>query len=293
MRNISDIIGTLPARVTAMPENEYRAIPAISPSTLVKGLRGVTGGEDSDVPLFDPLAVKLAYENQGGSVTDNMRKGTLAHLFLFEPERVQSDVAIWEGATRTGKAWQEFEEINAHKLIVRKADFDEVREGMSEADKCLKEVFADHTFEQAVTGSWQDVKVKGKPDAYRIGKMAGEQRVYLRDFKTTEVGIDDRATDRVTVDQFYREKMALYRLWHSQATGIDKEAYRVQLVFVQLKPPYGINVKDISNAALDYMEKKMLLLLEQVRKCIADGFQAVRTNSSIDLMPWEEEVTYV
>lgn len=290
---IDDVLRQSDVACRRLPEAGYRMIPSLNPSVLCHGLRGVFGPWEDCQPLFDPYAVKHAFESPAKEPTDAMIKGTLAHMACFEPHRLALEVVQWTGGDRRGDAWKKFKADNAGKIIVKQADYAQVFEGIEKQRAVLNRIFEGCELEQALT--WNEtvdgktVAMKGKPDAYRFRKVDGKRLVNIYDLKTTEYGIDDRTTERLTIDKFYREKQALYRRGHSIVHGIDKQDYRVFLVFAQLTPPYGINIKNIDPTALDHMEKKMLALVAGVKSGIENGFEPLCFNSSIGLTKWEQD----
>lgn len=277
--SIANVIRPVEPFLGDLAESVYRSSASLSPSTLVHGLH--------DFSTLDPYAVKLAYESPGRKVTDEMVKGTLAHLMLFEPDEIDNRVSIWSGGDRRGKEWKDFEAANWGRLIVRECDYAEVSRGMEQARDTLDDVFAGCLFEQSMQWNEDDIAMRGRPDAYRSETVAGERRVALLDFKTTN-DISDRATERVVIDLHYREKMSLYRRGHSLLTEHPKEDYRVFLVFARMTPPFGVNVKQLDSICLDFFEQRMLALIEEVRQGIRKGFKPLVTASAMGLMPWEE-----
>jgi hypothetical protein len=263
----------------------------MNPSTLVAGLRG----DD-----YDPFAVKWAWEvpSTRKSNQDTLDRGTLGHLFMLEPHRVNQAVAIWPaGKRRAGSEWDKFQEVNQHKLIIRDEEFHEIMFGCAQAraTDAVTRLLDGVDIEQAIIWPEGDIRCKGRVDAIKPVDHMGI--VNIVDLKTTENGIDNRSTDRTTISLRYREKMSLYRRGVSRALGIDKYDIRCTLIFVQPSPPYGVNVKPISSDALDMCEEKMLTLLGRVRECIrrgqemgcvANGFPTMSIESAIGLSPWEQ-----
>jgi hypothetical protein len=290
--SIADIIGPAePARIVTLPESNYRPLPRMNPSTLVAGLRG----DD-----YDPFAVKHAWETPSTRRTnqDTLDRGTLGHLFMLEPNRVKDAVALWPSSKRrAGGDWDTFQEANEHKLIIREDDFAEIMFGCAQAraTDAVARLLDGVAIEQSVLWSEYDIRCKGRFDA---GKPIDRHGIVnIVDLKTTENGIDNRSTDNTTRSLRYREKMAFYRRGVSKALGVDKYDVRCTLIFVQLSPPYGVNVKPISSDALDLCEEKMMTLLGRVRECIrrgqalgcvANGFPIMSVESAIGLSPWEQ-----
>lgn len=68
----------------------------------------------------------IAYKKQVFTPTDAMLAGQLVHALILEPETVADRYSIFEGKTRRGKEWDEFQAVAIHdkKTIIRKVDFD-------------------------------------------------------------------------------------------------------------------------------------------------------------------------
>jgi hypothetical protein len=224
---------------------------------------------------------------------------------MLEPQRVKEAVAIWPSSKRrAGGEWDTFQEANEHKLIIREDDFAEIMFGCAQAKAtdAVTRLLDGAAIEQAMIWSdgrdrdhKDDIRCKGRVDAIKPKDKLGF--VNIVDIKTTENGIDNRATDNTTRSLRYREKMAFYRRGVSKALGVDKYDIRCTLIFVQLSPPYGVNVKPISSDALDLCEEKMMTILGRVRECIrrgqamgcvANGFPIMSVESAIGLSPWEQ-----
>ncbi len=285
--SINDIIGPAqPLRTERLPETTYRAMPRMNASTLVNGLRGAH---------YDPFAVKWAWENPKASTgkraknQDDLDRGTLAHLCMLEPLEVPNRVAIWKGSRRAGKEWEEFSAANEHKLIVPQQTFAEVTYGCMAAmqNPTVQRLLSGGRSEVSFLWSEDDVRCKGRvdylPDVDPLGI------VNIVDLKTTERGIDDRSTDRTVIDLRYREKQSLYRRARAMKGDVDKECIRCTLIFVQLTPPFGVNVKPLDSICLDHFEARMIELLKRTRDAIEhDNFAPMSIESAMGLMPWEQ-----
>ena len=83
----------------AQPRQEYDAIQAVNWSTL-KAL------------AKSPAAYDHALSKER---TDSatFRLGRLCHMAVLEPDRFAVDVAVFDGPTRRGKAWDEFQTANS------------------------------------------------------------------------------------------------------------------------------------------------------------------------------------
>ena len=266
-------------RVICQTRAMYDAIPRLRPSVAKAGLCG-TG--------IDPYAVKLAYEADSSTSSDDMDRGTLAHLMILEPHRVESEVAIWHGSRRAGADWDQFEAANDGKLIMRARDFAEVQTGAMIASNMpdVRDILAGCEVEMACLWSEGSVACKGLVDA--IGKTTAHGTVTLADIKTTK-RLDNRSIEKIIVDLKYRESMAMYRRCVAMVRGVRPDAIRVPLIFVRLEPPYGVHVYDLTSDGLDWAEKRMLKVYSEVERCLDSGiWNPLVMRSQFGLTSFEE-----
>lgn len=252
------------------PREAYSAIPAINPSSLAKGVR-----PDG----IDPLAIRNAYEKKFGKSSDAMDRGTLAHMILLQPERLDVDVAIWpDDATRRGKVWDEFQAANFGKLIIRQKDHDFVSAVMRrwEGNPRLKRLVEGLSPETAVFTHEEvwipnqitrdmvmlRVACKGQIDAIDV-----KNRVIV-DIKTTEAGIDKRSVHNTIRNFHYREKMSLYRRWAAKETQTEPQDWVCYNLFLSLGEDPGMHIAEFDLDALAWGEDQMLKALQRLIVCI-------------------------
>lgn len=267
-------------RIERTTREKYDAITRLRPSVAKAGLCG-TG--------IDPFAVKLAYEgSEANESSDAMDRGTLAHLMILEPHRVDSEVVIWQGGRRAGTIWEEFCERHHGKLIMRAVDFEEVQTGAMIASNTpdVREILAGCEVEMACLWNEGSIACKGLVDA--IGKTTAHGTVCITDIKTTK-RLDSRSIERIIVDLKYRESMAMYRRCVAMVRGVRPDAIRVPLIFVRLEPPYGVHVYDLTSDGLDWAEKRMLKVYEAVERCLDSGiWSPMVMRSQFGLTSYEE-----
>lgn len=292
-KSIRDILRKGPTGLSGnFPRESYSAVQAINPSSLAKGLR-----PDG----IDPLAIKNAYEKKFGKSSDSMDRGTLAHMILLQPERLDVDVAIWgDDATRRGKAWDEFQAANAGKLIIRQKDYDFVTAVMRrwEGNPRLKKLVEGLSPETAVfthedvwipnqiTRDMLKIRVacKGQIDAISV------QRKLIVDIKTTEAGIDRRSVHKTIRDFCYREKMAMYRRWAARETGSEPSDWVCYNLFLSLGSDPGMHIAEIDNDALEWGQERMLSSLRSVITCIdRNDWPVPIAESTVGVEMWEIE----
>lgn len=265
------------------PDREYRKKPGVSPSALAEGLLG--RGE------VDVTAIRLATQykppTRSQASQDAMDRGTLVHMLLLEPERLQSDVAVFGGSRRSGAEWEAAvaESEERRQLLMRQQDF----------DLCSRvaAAYRNHPYVGGfLTGTAAEVSmftgdcgipVRGKVDAVDIeGKR-------IIDIKTTE-SIGPDATSSTMKRLHYREKMALYRRWVAKVTETDASEWRCWNLFLSMDPERpAVRRMMIRNDALEWGELVMLQALRQYADAVnADKWPEVyAVDDFADVKPWE------
>lgn len=287
--SITKVVTDTPIRdiVVNMPRGKYRRNPGLNPSSLAAGL--MTGGE------IDPRAIRDAYEqvktSRAAAAQDRMDRGTLAHLALLQPERLASDVAVWNGATRRGGAWDTFEAENVGKLIVRIDDYESVMAAVNQmrSQPIVADLLVDAEPEVAmfvgVESHGLTLQCRGQVDIVRRSDM---KRIV--DIKTTEAGIDQRSCERTIRDLYYREKMALYRKWIADLDGSDPEEWQCWNLFLSLGDRIGVRAMKFTTGALEFGEERMKHAIAETARCLASGrWPMFAKYDDMDVTLWEIE----
>lgn len=286
-KSIRDILrkGTNGINVN-FPREAYSAIAAINPSSLADGLCGSS---------VDVTAIRSSFERTYSKSSDGMDRGTLAHMVLLQPERLEFDVAIWTGERRAGNAWKDFESENKGKLIIRQADYDYVLNVMKrwEDHKRVRELLQGTTPETAVFTTEKVSFVNDLGDEFTTnvackGQIDALGDKVIVDIKTTEVGID-RGSVHSTIRKFkYREKMAMYRRWAAAETKTNPLEWRCYNLFVSLGGKPGIHVVELTEDALAYGEHRMLAALSELVSAIdRNKWPPHFEESEIGMEDWE------
>jgi hypothetical protein len=271
-------------RIEKTTRHAYDQIRRLNPSTMVAGLCGAG---------IDPYAVKLAWETprkvaKTQAAQDGLDRGTLAHLMILEPHRVEEEVVIWHGTRRSGKDWEQFEAEHAGRLIMRAVDYAEVEVGarIASNNPDVRDVLAGCEIEMACLWREGSIACRGLVDA--ISKTTAHGTINMPDVKTTQ-RIDDRSAVRTVQDYHYREKMAMYRRCVAMARDVPKDSIRCYDIFVRIDPPYGVNIMQLSSDGLDWAEKRMLKVIAEVERCLDSGiWNPLVMRSQFGLTSWEE-----
>lgn len=232
---------------------EYRALPGVNISTLLKMAKS-------------PAHYRHAVEHGSGRETAAMGFGRLAHVAILEPERYESELAIWRGGRRAGKAWEAWLEENAGKVQVK----DDEHEQLMAMSAAVREHPAAGPY-LASTAAMAEVTVAWQ---HRLG-IDCKSRLDWVDLDS-DVIVDLKTTiDASEVD--FGRAAARYR-YHTRA-AFYCDAYRARwgkeptfvLIAVEKEPPYAVGVYRIPEDAIDAGRNEYEDLLARVKLCRESG----------------------
>lgn len=284
LKSINDITSTTVKSgiVKDMPREVYNGVRRMNPSSLASGL--------VDHVEVDPNSIKFAFESpdreRAAAARDRMDRGTLAHLFLLQPERIATDVAIWTGGTRKSAAWDKFEADNGGRLILKEEDYNAVALACKEFRnvKAVANLLTDLDAEVAMFSSefGGGIFTKGLVDAVTRGSVCN-----IIDIKTTEAGISYKQVERTIRDFNYREKMAAYKRWYQRESG--REVVGCYDLFLSMVPPYAVRLVKISEMALEWGEERIVTALDAVNRCLTDDAWPMFVRDDVAIVSeWEK-----
>lgn len=216
---------------------------------------------------------------------DRMDRGTLLHMALLQPERLVSDVAVWQGKMRKGAEWEAFEADNDGKLILRRDDFSQTMSVYGEVKNhpmCGAKLAGCHA-EVAMLLTDQGEQCRGQVDAVDLKNRR------IIDVKTTDAGVSKDACERTIRSLHYREKMALYRRWIAMITKTDPTSWRCWNLFISMNETCpAIAFMRITDDALEWGESVMMNALQKYSEAKRAGvFPIYSVEDFVDVKPWE------
>jgi len=259
----------------------YKGRRAINPSSLAAGLR--------DYLQVDVRAIRNALHGTqsepSAQAQDRMDRGSVVHMALLQPERLGTDIAVWNGKVRKGAEWDAFEHDNAGKLIMRQSDYElamSVANDVRYHEMCVNQL-RDCKPEVAMFTTEDGVDVRGQVDSVSI------KRRVIVDIKTTDSGVSDRDCESTIRRFHYREKMSLYRRWISRITETDPYSWKCFDLFISMDAASpAINLVRISEDALQWGEARMINALQCYQAAVAaNEFPIMATESCVSVAAWE------
>ena len=162
----------------------------------------------------------------GGEATPAMNFGKAFHMSILEPEKFITDIAIYDGKTKRGKAWDEFSSENEDKTIITAVEFECIK-GME--DRITNVV--PHLLEgiKEVVNIWEEVgiKCKGKVDIHN---------------PITNTIIDIKTTSDKSLSSF---KSSAYKYGYHRQAAFYLDGFQAKefiFVVIEKKAPYDIGV---------------------------------------------------
>lgn len=264
------------AKLSSISFAEYAAIDAVNWSWL-KSMR--------------QSALHFQYHGEHSREDSVMfAKGRAFHTAVLEPDRLALDYAVFTGARRAGKAWDDFEVANANKTILKAEEFGKCLE-MARAVKAhpaaaryLASGKAEQTIEwvDAATG----IKCKARPDwlCSAVVDLKSSREVGQAAFGKTAARLD------------YHGQLAFYRRGVVALTGKE-----LPLVFIAVEheAPHDVCVYRVPESVADEADTMVSDLLFRVKQCRATGQWPGAHPDEEDLLlpPWalvgdgDEELT--
>lgn len=170
--------------------------------------------------------------------TLSMRLGSGAHAILFD-----QPVVTFTGATRRGKAWDEFRAANANACILnqnerRQAEL--IADAIRRNELACRVLFEGTRIEQRIDWSWDGRAFRSTPDAYGT--------YHLVDLKCLRSAEPDRVMWQSRA-MHYHAQAALYRRAILEAH--NRKVRDCYLVVVENKPPCPVSVLRFTERALE------------------------------------------
>jgi hypothetical protein len=248
-------------KITKIPFEEYLRIDALSGSDIVNFSR--------------TPADFLKGRTIGKEKTAAMRKGTLLHCLVLEPQEFKKRYCIEpthlpngepmrkpaiDGSmrkTKEGKAYYlEWEAENAHKICVSQADYNEalIQKGAVHLNPDAVRLLKKCTFKEAVLEwEFEGIKCKGQVDAFCPGLLV--------DLKTT-ANVEPDKFEADAYKRRYHQKMAWYKLGLEACGYVTNETAIISVCYDECI------VRPMTDILLERGHDFNMKALEKYRECV-------------------------
>jgi hypothetical protein len=229
--------------------DEYRAVKAINATAIKAGARSM-------------LHMAHVMQGHGTEATASMAWGSNLHAMTLTPNRV----AIFDGGRKAGKAWEDFRDANACKVILTQAEVDRLAPLAAQCRGAInyaKGLGNPCDLENPVR--WVDrdgvTACKALPDVYCFDSAT------LLDLKTAR-DISERAFTAASWSSGYHLQMAWYM--HG-LRSIGKPVERVGLLAVENKPPHDMRVYWMDSRLLAFGLSECFRIVDRYKDSLKAG----------------------
>lgn len=252
-----------------MNENEYRARPELSYSDLIH---------------LDTSPLHFKHRDMIREETEAMRKGTLLHMGVLEPERFKNSYALepeeidGQPVNRRIKAHREFiaawRQTNEGKIFIRKDDFEELINMLNAigAHPDAPKIIRGGEYEKAAFGEYNGVKLKGRCDIFFANHPEWGRLVV--DLKKTQ-----NASEQGFERAIFNYKYFLQAFVYSHLFKADN------FIFIAVEDsklaPIGIYRADM--AMLEQGENMLRRLTDVYKRCMSTGLWPGYTSGVKDI----------
>lgn len=221
-----------------------------------------------------PLHYRRACDHERAD-TPALRLGRLTHALILTPE-LPPDVAVFEGGTRRGKAWDAFrdEADAAGKLIVK-------AEELRAAERMRDAVYANraarallHDGRGEVTVTWEEeLCIPGPTEILTVpcrARLDWLGAAGIVEVKTTRwAGV--RSWAREVAERAYHVQLAHYRAGIDYHSAVSMMYPDVWWIVIEKTPPHDVAVYRVRREDIETGERLRLSWLRRVAECEASG----------------------
>lgn len=230
-----------------------------------------------------PKHYRWALENQRAT-TNALRRGSLTHTAILEPDRMPIDYAVWDGERR-GKAWKAFAAGNCDRDVVTLKEYElalRLRDAVH-ADPVASELVRGGVREPTLL--WHDrdtrMRCKGRPD------LVHDDHVIV-DLKTTACARPFEF-GRSVAKYGYHIQAAFYSDGYERV--VIREP-RYVIVAVESVEPHDVIVYEVDEGAIGPGRDEYARLLRTVKDCqeqdVWPGY-AGGMRLRLELPPWARD----
>ena len=204
--------------------------------------------------------------------------GSYMHSLILEPHKTILEFAVFEGATRRGKAYEEFKDANKGKTIITASQAQQALD--------LLHLYNDHVdtaglIEQGVAEHTLCVELEGMPIKVRADYI---KEGMIIDVKTSSDPVDKYSAAKTIIRFDYDLSAALYVDAFKKYTGQDHE-----FVFAFLNKQNGdVGILKASEDLLNNGRKKYKAAIKGLAEAEKTGVYYKEGIQEVDLPSWAE-----
>ena len=204
--------------------------------------------------------------------------GSYMHSLLLEPDKTDDEFAVFEGATRRGKVYEEFKSNNEGKTIITASQAQQALD--------LYNLYHEHLdtqglIEDGVAEHTLCVELEGMPIKVRADYI---KEGMIIDVKTSSDPVDKFSAAKTIIRFDYDLSAALYVDAFKEYTGQDHE-----FIFAFLNKQNGdVGILKASEALLENGRKKYKTAIKNLAEAEKTGIYFKEGIQEVDLPSWAE-----
>jgi len=202
--------------------------------------------------------------------------GSYMHSLLLEPEKTDEEFAVFEGATRRGKVYEEFKSNNEGKTIITSSQAQQAQDLYNlyhehlDTKGLIENGVAEHTLCVELDG----MKIKVRADYIKEGMII--------DVKTSSDPVDKFSAAKTIIRFDYDLSAALYVDAFKAYTGQDHD-----FIFAFLNKQNGdVGILKASEALLENGRKKYKTAIKNLAEAEKTGIYFKEGIQEVDLPSW-------
>ena len=222
---------------------------------------------------YNKYILKLPREERYKSAYDF---GSYIHSLILEPDKTDSEFAVYEGMTRRGKAYEKFKEENEGKIIITHSQMLQAQ-GILESytdNQLAMNSIKDGTPEQTLCVELEGMKIKVRADYVRDGEII--------DIKTTGDPVDKFAAGKTCARFDYDLSAALYVDAFAQHYG---KPYDFYFMFIN-KMSNEIEMLKASEKFLENGRRKYKKAIQLLKVARSSGKYFKEGIQEVDIPAW-------
>ena len=210
-----------------------------------------------------------------------LRIGNAVHTKILEPEKFEDEYAIYDGIKK-GKAWTEFQEANAGKIILSQRE-------MIEVNVATDNVFNTDATVPFINGGRPEVSLFTELEGVKIKVRAdylNEKLSYIQDVKTTTDMVNELTTRRKIAQFDYDLSAAMY-LDAFNTLGLEIKDF----IWIFTSKKYQTcKVFKASEEMIENGRVKYKRALEQIKKYQAKNWDITNDVVTIDPIEYDLQI---
>lgn len=266
-----------------LPDSEYHEVLApevayYSSSQLKDAMK--------DIETFHGKYISKSIDTSVSPQTQsNFDIGQLYHCMVLEPEKVDSQFALFTGVKKAGKRWEEFKEANEGKIIVNKRQWTtaEYIANAARNNEVCSDLLNEGFPEVSLFVELHGMRIKVRADWIDF------ERGFILDMKSTSGGVKNPDEIKKKVSNLHYDlSAALYLDAFNAYLGMKGEPLIKEFKWCFDSKDNGASkVYTASEKMIEVGRAKYMKAIENIKQGIKENWEFPDTNTYLDPIVWD------